>query len=66
MSHFNTGYNQLLQLIPRHQFETLVKRHEAGPLWPQSPMNTLIQSFNNLTNTLNFTFFLPVSFQSAL
>ena len=29
MSHFNTGYNQLLQLIPRHQFETLVKRHEA-------------------------------------
>ena len=29
MSHFNTVYNQLLQLIPRHQFETLVKRHEA-------------------------------------
>lgn len=30
MSHFNTIYNQLLlQLIPRHQFESLVKRYDG-------------------------------------
>lgn len=27
MSHFNTVYNQLLHLIPRHQFDNLVERH---------------------------------------
>lgn len=27
MSHINTIYNQLLHLVPRHQFEGLVKRH---------------------------------------
>lgn len=29
MSHINTIYNQLLQLLPRHQFETLVKRYDG-------------------------------------
>jgi len=29
MSHFNTIYNQLLHLIPRHQFESLVKRYNG-------------------------------------
>lgn len=29
MSHFNTIYNQLLHLIPRHQFETLVKQYKG-------------------------------------
>lgn len=29
MSHFNTIYNQLLHLIPRHQFENLVKRYDG-------------------------------------
>ena len=29
MSHINTIYNQLLQLLPRHQFETLVKRYNG-------------------------------------
>ncbi|MEM7827747.1 MAG: DUF4372 domain-containing protein, partial [Candidatus Aenigmatarchaeota archaeon] len=29
MSHFNTIYNQLLHLIPRHQFESLVKRYDG-------------------------------------
>jgi len=29
MSHFNTIYNQLLQLIPRHQFESLVKKYDG-------------------------------------
>ena len=30
MSHFNTIYNQLLHLIPRHQFEVLVKRYDGN------------------------------------
>ncbi len=29
MSYFNTIYNQLLHLIPRHKFETLVKRYNT-------------------------------------
>lgn len=29
MSHFNTVYNQLLHLIPRHQFENLVSQHSG-------------------------------------
>nr|ADI87671.1 transposase IS4 family protein [uncultured Nitrospirae bacterium MY2-1F]ADI87748.1 transposase [uncultured Nitrospirae bacterium MY3-11A] len=30
MGHYNTIYNQLLQLIPRHQFEALTERYEAN------------------------------------
>ena len=30
MSHHNTIYNQLLQLIPRHQFEGLVKEYAGN------------------------------------
>ena len=30
MSHYNTVFSQLLKLIPRHEFETLAKRHHAG------------------------------------
>ena len=29
MSHYNTIFNQILHLIPRHQFEGIVKRYEA-------------------------------------
>ena len=29
MSHYNTIYNQILPLIPRHQFESLVKRYNG-------------------------------------
>lgn len=29
MSHINTIYSQLLQLIPRHEFESLVKKHKG-------------------------------------
>lgn len=29
MSHFNTVYNQLLHLIPRHRFDNLVERHSG-------------------------------------
>lgn len=29
MSHINTIYNQLLQLVPRHEFESLVKRYDG-------------------------------------
>ncbi len=29
MPHFNTIYNQLLHLIPRHQFESLVQRYNG-------------------------------------
>lgn len=29
MPHFNTIYNQLLHLIPRHQFDNFVRRHEG-------------------------------------
>ena len=29
MSHYNTILNQVLQLIPRHQFETIVKHHSG-------------------------------------
>ncbi len=30
LSHHNTVFSQLLKLIPRHEFETLAKRHHAG------------------------------------
>ncbi len=30
MAHHNTVFSQLLKLVPRHQFETLVKRHHVG------------------------------------
>ncbi|MBF0569081.1 MAG: DUF4372 domain-containing protein [Nitrospirae bacterium] len=30
MGHYNMIYNQLLQLIPRHQFETLAERYGAN------------------------------------
>jgi len=30
MSHHNTVFSQLLKLIPRHEFETLAKRHHSG------------------------------------
>ena len=30
MSHYNTVFSQLLKLIPRHEFETLAKRHHSG------------------------------------
>jgi len=29
MRHYNTIFSQVLNLIPRHQFETIVKRHKA-------------------------------------
>lgn len=29
MSHFNTVYNQILQLIPRHQFDNIVKKYNG-------------------------------------
>ena len=30
MAHHNTVFSQLLKLVPRHQFEILVKRHHVG------------------------------------
>ena len=30
MSHYNTVFSQLLKLIPRHEFESLAKRHHTG------------------------------------
>ncbi len=30
MAHYNTVFSQLLKLIPRHEFETLAKRHHSG------------------------------------
>jgi len=30
MAHNNTVMNQMLQLIPRHQFETIVKNYSAN------------------------------------
>ena len=30
MAHHNTVFAQLLKLVPRHQFETLAKRHHVG------------------------------------
>ncbi len=30
MSHYNTVFSQLLKLIPRHEFETLAKKHHSG------------------------------------
>ena len=29
MSHYNTIYNQILHLIPRHQFESIVNKYEG-------------------------------------
>jgi len=29
MSHYNTIFNQLLHLIPRHQFESIVNKYEG-------------------------------------
>lgn len=29
MRHYNTIFSQILNLIPRHQFETIVKKHKA-------------------------------------
>ena len=30
MSHNNTVFSQILQFIPRHEFETLANRHHSG------------------------------------
>ena len=30
MAHYNTVFSQLLKLIPRHEFETLAKKHHSG------------------------------------
>ncbi len=30
MSHCNTIFSQILKLVPRHEFETLAKRHHSG------------------------------------
>jgi len=30
MAHYNTVFSQLLNLIPRHEFETLAKQHHSG------------------------------------
>ncbi len=41
MAHCNTIFSQILKLVPRHEFETLAKRHHSGrsfrtaSRWPQ-------------------------------
>jgi len=30
MAHYNTIFSQILKLVPRHEFETLAKRHHSG------------------------------------
>jgi len=46
MSHYNTILNQVLQLIPRHQFETIV-RHHSGDRYVKR-----FSSWNQLTTLL--------------
>ncbi|MFT6046094.1 MAG: hypothetical protein ACI9WC_001799, partial [Arenicella sp.] len=30
MAHCNTVLNQILKIVPRHEFETLAKQHHSG------------------------------------